>query len=137
MSVVRYTKQDIPLLWIHNLLLTRHFRMRSPGRVTFISTFASALRPLSIEHSLYNVYTSILCNGNVFFIPQYGLQHAKMDFRTFAQSVVSDQPAQSGQANLKRHFQFFMFFFFFSVYNKSYLAQNLMESETVVSDSAG
>ena len=33
-----------------------------------------------------------------------GLQQAKKDFRTFAKSVVSDQPAQSAQADLRRHF---------------------------------
>ena len=33
-----------------------------------------------------------------------GLQYAKRDFRTFAYSVVSDQPALSAQASPRRHF---------------------------------
>ena len=42
----------------------------------------------------------------------YGVQQAKRDFRTFAQSVVSDQPAQPAKVDLKRYFPFNVSFLF-------------------------
>ena len=43
-----------------------------------------------------------------FFLKQ---MHMKIDIGRFAYSVVSDHPAHSTQANLKRHFLFYVFFF--------------------------
>ena len=57
-----------------------------------------------IDTNMYTIMKYLLYTWVYYYFYIYDLQHAKRNIRTFALNVVSDQPAQSAQANPRRHF---------------------------------